>query len=174
MKARHIHPGVFTALWLLPILAILQTSLGGHLAVRGLIPAIVLILVVNWGILRGVDEGMLWALIGGICLDVFTSWPIGTNTVALVVVASVVSLGQGTFMRTHALLPPATVFAATILFYLVALFILESTHHQVDWRAALQGVAFPAALFNAVLNIAGFRLTERLERRVYPLARANW
>jgi rod shape-determining protein MreD len=174
MNVRRLHPGFFTSLWFLPLLALLQVGLAGHLAVRGIIPGIVLIAVVDWGILRGVDEGMLWGLIGGLCLDVFSGWPIGTNTVALVTVASLVSLGEGTFMRTHALLPPATVFAATVLFYLIALFILESTQHPVAWVPALQSIVLPAALYNAVLNVVGFRAAERIEARVYPTPRANW
>jgi rod shape-determining protein MreD len=174
LSVRNLHPGFVTALWLLPLLALLQVSVAGHLAIRGALPAIVLICVVDWGILRGTDEGMLWAFIAGLCLDVFSGWPPGTNTVALVIVASVVSLGEGTFMRTHALLPPATVFGATILFYVIALFILESTHYPVDWIAALRDTVLPIAVYNAVLNIPGFRLVQRLENRVYPSPRANW
>lgn len=174
MNARRLHPGFFTALWLMPVLALLQTSLAGHFAIRGALPGITLIAVVNWGILRGTDEGMLWAFLGGLCLDMFSGWPIGTSTVSLVVVASLVSLGEGTFIRTHALLAPATVFGATLLYYSIALFILESTQHRVDWITDLQGIVFPIAVYNALLNIPGFWLSRRLEARIYPTPRANW
>lgn len=174
MSFRRLNPGFLTALWLLPVLAVLQASLMGHLAVRGIAAGIVLVTVVDWGILRGVDEGMLWAFLGGLCLDVFSGSPFGTSTVSLVIVASLVSLGQGTFIRTHALLPLATVFAATVLYHLVAMFILESTQHPVDWLGALRGYVLPAALYNALLNIPGFRIVQRLESRVYPMPRANW
>ncbi|HEX8919740.1 MAG TPA: rod shape-determining protein MreD, partial [Chloroflexota bacterium] len=158
MNLKRFHPAIFTALWLLPVLAIFQTSVADRFAINGVIPGIMLVVIVNWGILRGTDEGMLWALLGGLCLDVFTSWPFGTNTVALVIVASVVSLGQGTFMRTHVLLPPVTVFAATVLFYLIALFILASTQHSVDFLQALQTAVIPAALYNGALNVLIFPL----------------
>lgn len=174
MNVRRLHPGFLTALWLLPVLTILQSSLVDHFAIRGIVPGIVLIAVINWGILRGTDEGMLWALIGGVCLDVLSGWPFGTSAVALVIVASLVSLGEGTFMRTHALVPPVTVFGATILYYLIALVVLQSTHVPVDWMQAVSGVIIPTALYNGVLNIVGFRLSERLESRIYPMARANW
>jgi rod shape-determining protein MreD len=174
LNVRRLNPGFFTALWLLPILALLQVSLFPHLAVRGVVAGIVLIAVVDWGILRGVDEGMLWAFIGGVCLDVFSGWPFGTGTVSLVVVASLVSLGEGTFIRTHALLPLATVFAATVVYYLVALFILVSTQHPVDAPEAIRDIVIPVAIFNAVLNIPGFWFAQRLENKVYPIARANW
>jgi rod shape-determining protein MreD len=169
-----VHPGLFTALWLMPVLALFQTSLMTHIAVNGAIPGIILLAVVDWGILRGPDQGMLWAFIGGLGLDLFSSWPFGTSTVALVIVASLVSLGGGTFIRTHSLLPPAAVFAATILYYLIAFFILESVHHPVDWLEALRGAVFPIAVYNAVLNIPVFWLLRRLEAHVYPLPRANW
>lgn len=174
MNARTIHPGLFTALWLLPILVLFQTSLMTHLALGGAVPAIVLLVVIDWGILRGPDQGMLWAFIGGLGIDLFSGWPFGTSTVALVIVASIVSLGGGTFIRTHALLPPAAVFLGTILYYLVAFFILESTHHPVEWTAAVRGAVLPIAIYNAVLNVPVYWLVRRLEGRVYPLPRANW
>ncbi|HLJ66602.1 MAG TPA: rod shape-determining protein MreD [Chloroflexota bacterium] len=171
---RSLNPGLFTALWLLPVLALLQTSLFNRLQIGGALPSVVLIAVVDWGILRGPDEGMLWAFIGGFTLDMFEGWPIGTGTVAMVLVASLVSLGGGTFIRTHALLPPATVFAATLLYYAIVAFILVSTQHNVDLLPAMRYLVFPVALYNAILNIPGFRLVRRLEQRVYPEPRASW
>jgi len=174
MNARTFHPGLFTALWLLPILVLLQTSLVNHVAIEGAIPGLVLLIVIDWGILRGPDQGMMWAFIGGLGIDLFSTWPFGTSTVALVIVASIVSLGGGTFIRTHALLPPAAVFLGTILYFLIAFFILESTQHTVDWIPALRDVVLPIAIYNAVLNLPVYWLVRRLESRVYPLPRANW
>jgi len=174
MNVRQLHPGFVTCLWLLPVLTLLQVSIMHHISVGGVYPSLMLIAVVNWGILRGVDEGMLWAFLGGLCLDLFSGWPIGTSTVSLVIVASLVSLGGGTFIRAHALVPMGTLFVSTALYYAIALFIFESTQHTVDWIAAVQHVILPAALFNSLANIPGFWLTQRLERRVYPSPRAQW
>lgn len=171
---RTLNPGLFTAIWLLPLVALAQVSLAHHLSVGNALPGLMLIVVVDWGILRGTDEGMLWAFIGGLCLDIFSGWPIGTSTVALVIVASLVSLGEGTFMRTHALVPIATVFAATILYYAVALFILESTQQPVAWLTEFRIAVLPVAIYNAIINIPGFWLMKRLENRVYPIPRAHW
>lgn len=174
MNARTFHPGLFTALWLLPVLALLQASFVSHIAVRGILPSIVLIAVVNWGILRGADQGMLWAFIGGVMLDFYSGYPFGTSTVALVVVASLVSLGEGTFIRTHALLPLLTVLGATLLYYLIVLFVLQSAQQPVDWVRIMRYIALPAGVYNAVLNIVGYPLMRRLDARVYPVPRANW
>jgi rod shape-determining protein MreD len=174
VNGRALYPGLVTALWLLPILALLQATLGARVEIGGVLPGLVLLAVVNWGILRGMDQGMMWAFFGGLLLDVFSGWPLGTNTVALVIVASLVSLGEGTFIRTHAILPLATVFAATVLYYLIVFFVLESTQHPVDWLAGMRSIVLPTAAYNAILNVAAFPLIRRLEDRVYPVPRANW
>lgn len=174
MNVRRLHPGFVTALWLLPLLTLLQAGLVSHLGIRGIVPSILVVIVVDWGILRGTDEGMLWALLAGICLDVVSGWPFGTSAVALVIVASLVSLGEGTFMRTHALVPIGTVFAATVLYFVIVLFVLQSTQHPVDWNAAIRGIILPTAFYNAAMNIPGFRFAEWLEARIYPMPRANW
>jgi rod shape-determining protein MreD len=158
----------------MPLLCLVQASLAHHLIVHGALPGIVLVVVVCWGILRGMDEGLLWAFIAGLLLDLFSGWPFGTITVSLVLTAGVVSLGRGTFMKTHALLPLFTVFTATILYFLVVLFILESTQHQVDWIAGIRDIVLPTAVYNAALTIPGFPLVRRLEERVYPMTEAKW
>ncbi len=174
LRARTLHPGLLTGLWLLPLVALSQATVAGHFAIGGNTPGLVLIAVIDWGILRGTDEGMLWAFFGGLCLDIFSGWPIGTSTVALVIVASLVSLGEGTFMRTHALVPIATVFAATLLYYAIALFTLESTQQPVSWIAEFRMAILPVAIYNAAINIPGYWLMKRLESRVYPVSRAHW
>lgn len=174
MTRRTLHPSLLTALWLMPVLALLQTTIGARLAVGNAVPGLVLIAVVDWGILRGADDGMLWGLIGGLSLDLVSGWPLGTGTIAMVAVAGAVSLGGGTFIRTHALLPPFTVFIATLLYFVVAFFLLESMQRPVDWERALRDIALPAAAYNAVLNVGIFALMGRLEARVHPMARASW
>jgi len=174
MNLRALQPGLYLGIWFIPVIVLLQAGLAGRFAVDGVLPSLVLIVVVDWGILRGVEEGLIWAFFAGLLLDVFTGWPTGTSTLALVVVAFVVSLGQGTFMRTHAAVPLVTVFGATILYYLVVMFVLESTHTPVDWLAALRSIALPAALYNLILNIPGYWLMQRLEQRVYPIPRTSW
>jgi rod shape-determining protein MreD len=171
---RRLHPGLLTALWLLPSVAVLQTAIAGWFTLHGVFPLLMVILIVDWGILRGPEEAVVWAFFGGLCLDFLSGWPFGTSTVALVLVASLVSLGEGTFMRTHTLVPLGTVFGATILYYAIALFILQSTKEPVDWLAALRAVILPGALYNCLLNIPAFKLVHVLERRVYPAPRAHW
>lgn len=158
----------------MPLLALVQSSVSTRVVVNGAVPGLVLIAVVDWGILRGTDDGMLWGLIGGFSLDVVSGWPIGTGMIAMVAVASVVSLGGGTFIRTHALLPPVTVFVATLLYYAVALFLLQSMERPVDWIQALSAVALPSAIYNALLNVGAFMLFRGLESRIYPVPRASW
>ncbi|PZS05253.1 MAG: rod shape-determining protein MreD [Chloroflexi bacterium] len=169
-----MQPGIYTGLWLMPVLALLQSSLASRLEFRGVLPGFVLVTVVSWGILRGLEEGLVWAFVGGVSLDVLSGLPFGTNTVAMVVTAGVVSLGEGTFIRTHALLPLMTVFGATILYYVIVLFILQSTQQPVDWLAALRTYMLPTAIYNALMSILVFWLARRLESRIYRAPRAHW
>jgi hypothetical protein len=66
------------------------------------------------------------------------------------------------------------VLGATLLYYLIALFVLQSTQQPVDWVRVLRYIALPAAVYNAILNIVGYPLMRRLDARVYPVPRANW
>ena len=44
-------------------------------------PDLMLVLVVAWSLLRGVEEGLLWAFIGGVLLDLLSVGPFGGFTV---------------------------------------------------------------------------------------------
>lgn len=174
MTVRSMRPTLAAALVLLPVLTILQTSLAQHLVVAGAHPNFVLMAIVDWGIIRGVDEGMLWGLLGGLFVDLYSGLPFGTSSLAFVLIAGAVSLGESALMRTHFLLPLLAVFGATILYYAVALFIIASARHVLLLDSHTVHVVIAEALYNGALNTIGFALTLAFERKLHPIPRANW
>jgi len=52
-------------------------TLSPFIKINGVHPDLVLILIIGWIILRGLGEGVLWALIGGLCLDFASGAPFG-------------------------------------------------------------------------------------------------
>jgi rod shape-determining protein MreD len=57
--------------------ALLQTTLSPYMKIGGIHPDLVLLLVIGWSALRGMEEGATWAFIGGISLDILSSAPFG-------------------------------------------------------------------------------------------------
>lgn len=113
-------------IWLLvPLLgALVQGSILSFLTVRGVQLDLVLVLVVVWGLVRGARDGLAWAMVGGLVLDLLSLAPMGSYTLSLLVVAFLVGLIEGTsFGLTRALVGVVTLLAVPLYLLLSALMI---------------------------------------------------
>lgn len=154
--------------------ALIQTSLLPFLPLAGIRLDLVLVLVVVWGILRGPKEGVAWAYVGGVWLDLVSGGPLGTAPLALVVVAFCTSVGEVNLFKTNAVLPVVVAFWATILYALVYLFLLRSQQFPVDWLGLLRSVAIPSGLVNAAAAAPAYYVLSRIERRTRAIAAVEW
>jgi len=117
----------------------------------GVEPELMLMVVVSWSLLRGTGEGMVWALIGGVCLDLLSGAPFGMMTVALLVVSFLSGLGERSVFRTHILLPVVMALVTTLLYDLIVLLILALTGRPVAWTDSVVHVVLPSTLINTLL-----------------------
>jgi rod shape-determining protein MreD len=67
------------------VVALLESTVGPHLEVGGAAPHLVLVLGVVWTVAAGVESGLVWALAGGLALDVLGQRPLGSSAFALLV-----------------------------------------------------------------------------------------
>jgi rod shape-determining protein MreD len=137
------------------------TILGGH-------PDLVLLAVVAWGLLRGSAEGMIWAFIGGIVLDLLSGGPLGGITLALLIVAFLAGRQWGSELgSTYVQLVLLTI-VVTFLYHVVLLLVLSWADHPVDWIYGLSRVAGPSTVVNAAVVPLVYRPLVWLDRRTRP------
>jgi rod shape-determining protein MreD len=121
-----------------------------YLAIGGAAPHPVLVFGIVWAIAVGFEEGLTWAFIGGLALDVLAQRPLGSTAFALLV-----CLGAATVLA--GLLPRARI-AVPILAAFLLSFVYSMTIHAA--YVALQGpllledplgTLLPSAVYDAVL-----------------------
>jgi len=119
--------------------------------VWGARPDLMLLVVLVWAVVRGVDEGLVWGFVGGLIVDLLSGGPLGATALALLAVAFLAgqALGQGLGSPVARLLLLALL--GVVVYHLVLLIVLAWTEHTVDWGFALLRVAGPSALLNVVL-----------------------
>lgn len=110
-----------------------------------------LLVVLVWAVVRGVDEGLVWGFIGGLIVDLLSGGPLGATVVALLSTIFLAGRpwGQGLRSQVARLLLPALL--GVLVYHLVLLLVLAWTGHAVDWGFALLRVAGPSALLNTLL-----------------------
>ncbi len=160
---------VFSAIVIL-LLAVLETSVLP--VVLGTLPRpnLVLIAASAWAALRG-DEGFVWALGGGILLDLFSSVPFGTHTAGLI-------LGNVLAALLNRLPLPAEFFrvtnwvaVVTIVFHSVMLIVLTLAGRAFDPGRALTTAILPLLAINPVASLLAYALLAPIQRRLNELER---
>jgi rod shape-determining protein MreD len=114
---------IYLAIPVMAVLAIIQSSVLPRFPIVGIMPQLLFLLAMAWGLLRGLEEGLVWAFIAGIFIDLFSMAPLGLSSLAFMAGVGVVVLQPA--------LPPRRLLVAMLLtglgtliylaFYVIAL-----------------------------------------------------
>ena len=151
--------------------ALLQATLLPRFRVLGGQPDLVVVIVLAWASLDREREGMIWAFIGGVFLDLFSGVPLGVSSLALVPITYLIGLTEFGLYRANVILPVVFTAAGALLFhilYALALQLLVGT--QIVWLEVSWFVILPSVFFDLVLIIPALRILGRWYDRLHPRA----
>jgi rod shape-determining protein MreD len=155
---------------LLAFAAVLQATLLNQFRLFGGTVDLVLLLSLNWTIVGEWRGGTLWALMGGLFLDLLSGGPFGANALGLVLVSYGAGLSEGRFYSSHVLLPLASALLGTVLYHAVYLITLAASGHTVNWGLSLSQVTLPTVLLNTLLMLPVYQFVRWLHSVLYPAA----
>ncbi len=138
--------------------ALCQSTVFPYLKVLGLRLDLVMILVVCWILIKDVDDGVVWAILGGIFLDLMSMAPFGTYIFALIPVVALAGFFKAVIPAYHSLLPFAVLPVATILYKLTANLVLVILGAPGEWPATVALIVLPATLVDSVAGVIIFWL----------------
>lgn len=148
----------------LGLIALAQVSLIPALGISPVPPDPMLVVVVAWGVLRGARSAMIWALIGGLFLDLLSSGPFGGYTLGLLAAAGIAGFGSGTIYRSHLILALVMVAVATVAQDLIQLALLWINQQPISLPDALSRLILPEILYNIVLMLFVFPVLSWVSR----------
>ena len=145
------------------LMAVLQSSVTAQLHLFGASPDLVLVLVVSWALLRGLQEGVVVALAGGMVLDALSGAPFGLGTVALVMTSALAGLSGGDALRASLSLNDrllgamalrlVIVVLATWIYYGLLAFFLRVSGEVMSAGLALGQIVLPTAFLNVLIAL---------------------
>jgi rod shape-determining protein MreD len=124
-----------------------------------------LLIVLAWAVVRGLDEGLVWGFVGGLIIDLLSGGPLGANILALLAVAFLAGQPWGRRVGSSVIRLGLLALLCVVVYHLILLIVLVWTGHSVDWVEALLRVAIPSAILNAPLAPFIQRPMAWLERR---------
>jgi rod shape-determining protein MreD len=148
----------------LALVALLQVSLLPSLAIQGVSPDLMLVISVSWTLRRGVRSALVWAIVGGLWLDLLSGGPFGLYTLGLIVAVYLTGLGGGTIFQGRLILPIVMVALATIAVALVHLLLLWLTGQGVGISSDLGRLILTQMVYNMAVTLLIFPILSWLDR----------
>jgi rod shape-determining protein MreD len=147
------------------VAALAQATVLPYLEVLGVKVDLVILLVLAWSMRRGVEAGLIWALIGGIALDVLTAGPFGLGLVSCAVVTLIGGAFGPMLRRTSAFLPLVLTPLASILATLASALAMAALGWPIIWPELVALVVLPSALLNSLAMLVVYPLVAAIDAR---------
>jgi rod shape-determining protein MreD len=155
---------------LLVLAAILQSTLIPEFRIDGAGFDLVLVIVIAWVLTAGAADGVIWAVIAGVCQDLLNGTPTGTSAMALVFACAAVNLlfgqlGQGRWFFAVIAAGAATVVyhAALLLLYLLfgrSVSVVYTVTHITLWSIPFN-MGLMLFVYPLVRSLYGQRATKK-------------
>lgn len=155
-----------TMIWLSVIIVtiIIQSTLLPLIAIQGIYPDMLLVVVVSYALLSGKEKGVGMGFFAGLLQDLAFGSVFGSNTLPKLAIGYFFGLAERKVFKEHVLLPVATTVVATILncFFIVAL--LSILGYKIEIIPSIVNNVLPLALYNLIIAIPVHHLVYRLTR----------
>ncbi len=142
----------------LTLAVILQSTLVPEARISGGMPDLVFLTVLAWGLLAGFQVGIVWAIVGGVLQDLVSSAPLGTTSLALVVVVAAASLILGQVNPRNLLYASLAALVGTPALHLLMLLVLLATGQNYPLIDTLLHITLPSAIYNLIVMIPVYRI----------------
>jgi rod shape-determining protein MreD len=154
---------VYVAVPLMAGLALLQSALFSRLPLGGI--QLVLLLIIAYTLIAGVQEGLLWAFIGGLFLDLFSLSPVGATSLAYMGTVLAIAMVRRSLPPGPVLLPLLMTAMGTAVYFFIYLALLSLSGQPVNWQAT--GVT-PVVLWHTLLILPLYWSLSGLRRLFKP------
>ena len=156
------------------VMAVLDVTLSGrYLAIGSAAPHLVLVLGVVWTIAAGIEQGVVWAFVGGLVLDALLARPLGSTAFALLVAVGGARLIAQPFRRLRLAAPVVAVPLLSLVYSMLVL-VLGSTGQGAGTVADPIGLFLPGIAYDFVLGVIVGPLIVSVHDRRLVVERVDW
>jgi rod shape-determining protein MreD len=159
----------FPAVVALTVAAILQVSLAPHLAVFGVVPNVIFLVVVTLAFVKGPVAGGVSGFVGGLIFDLIGTSVVGPYALVLSLVGYTTGMLSANLFAEGWVLPVSVVAVASLsaeLAYGIVLAVLGLG--GTFWRDVIT-VMVPSALYHTVLAVLAYPWLARILRADRPM-----
>lgn len=171
--------GSFISLPILLLAALLQASILPLVFPIGGGPNLSFLFVLAWAINGELRQSVVWALIGGLLLDLLSALPLGTSSLGMLILVFVISgVGQQVYRIGIPLLGSLTLLGTFFyemlvivlidLYELLGLMPTDRVGFNPNWLQDITIIVLPTMFYNVLLIWPIYWWMRRVQRRVAP------
>ncbi len=157
---------IYIAIPVMLVLGVVQTAVLPHFSPFNLVPQLPLLVALTWGMLRTIDEGIVWAFIGGLMMDFFSITPLGVTALGYMVAVTAVLWAQEALPTSRLVLPLLLATLATAISLIFNLILLRLFGMISTFQVA--ATLWPLVLINAVIMLPVYWLIYGIDRMTHP------
>ncbi len=116
---------IYVAIPLMLFLAVLQTAVLPRFSILEMSPQLPFLVALAWGLLHSWEEGIVWAFVAGLSMDIFSIAPFGATALVYLVAVTAVLLLNNAFPTSRVLMPMLTAAIATVIAFILDLLLLR-------------------------------------------------
>jgi rod shape-determining protein MreD len=157
---------ILLAVPVMVLLTVVQTTVLPYFPLLGVIPSLPFLVALAWGLLRGINEGVVWAFIAGFFMDLFTAAPVGGLALSYMIAIFAVCFIQDMLPANRVLVPMFLAALATVM-QMIAYAIFLS----VFGYSALQMLSMsllPTLILHTFMILPIYWLLYLIQRTVWP------
>jgi rod shape-determining protein MreD len=145
--------------------ALAESTLGYRLdALGGGRLNLVLVMVAAWSLVRGVQDGLVGGIIGGLALDLMSATPFGLHTLLLGLIGAGTAIGGGSLARGGLALLFGTAVLTTVAYHGVTVLVLRVLGWDFPGGMRFVNVLVPTIFLNSLAMPFAASFARRLDR----------
>lgn len=136
----------------------LQSTIFGFHDIDSVIPNLLLILTMSFGLMRGRKEGLLVGFFSGFLLDAFGSAILGPYMLLYMILGYVNGFFHKNYVIEDVLLPLIVIIADELVFNATIYFLFFFLHNRLEFGTYFRRIVLPEVLCTALLTIIIYKL----------------
>jgi rod shape-determining protein MreD len=148
---------------------ILQIAIAPHLALFGVVPNFIFLVVVTIALTQGPVAGGVSGLVGGLVFDLLGNGAVGPYALVLTIVGYAAGMLSANMFAEGWLLPVTVVAVASLTAEVAHGIVLAILGSGISFWGSLLTVMLPAAVYHTALAVLAYPLLARLLRTERPM-----
>ena len=110
---------------LMAVLVVVQAVVMPKIPLFGIVPQLLLLVVFAWSLSQGLNGGLIWAVVAGFFIDLFSVAPLGVTSLSALAGVTAAVMAYRSFPDSRVIMPALVTALGTIVFWLAYLLLLR-------------------------------------------------